>query len=202
MARTRSQKKAAKARRRALDLPELEPIPKRERNGRVSRKEKLRDMAAETLATRCRHAGIAPDAKNKRDMRSPWNGCHAGRAMAAQVSDHQTRLQLWDAIQHMRRVQAAYDRACGAPRRHAKCLALLAPTDVIEAGADSPPTDLRSPEEIDRQAVSAWMRLKGWLWLAGPDAVGCEAVVIDDAQCRDAAALVRVLCVVADGIKK
>ena len=35
--------------------------------------------------------------------------------MAAWVTDHEERGELWDAIQHMRRVQRAYDAAIARP---------------------------------------------------------------------------------------
>lgn len=133
-----------------------------------------------------------------REAMQPWYGCEAGRAMAS-VTEPQDRPRLWSAIQHARRVQAAYDRALGAPSRHATCLRLLAPPDRLSTDADAPPPDLRDEDTRYRHAVRAWMQLQGALMsCANADASVFRRTVLDDERCADSAALVRVARVVAD----
>lgn len=219
-ARTKGQKIAEKKAR--AGLPELEPVPRKKRRGKA----RMGDIGpkeagdVQTLETRARHAGQAivrvdPAEQDKakrrvqrqiradqlRDMRAPWRGCEAGRSMASVVTDEKARAVLWGAIQHMRRVQANYDRSIGAPNRHAQCLRLLLPLDEMTADASTPPIDLRTDEDKRRQAVSAWMAMQGWLGYTGKDAASiCKATVIDDDRCADAASLVVALHCVADGI--
>lgn len=151
------------------------------------------------LIARCRQAGLDPTPAAIREMRAPWHGCNAGRAMAAEVADERERGSLWDAIQHVRRTVAAYDRAVMAPARHPVCLRLLLPLEALTADASSPPLDDRTDEERERQAVSAWMAVKGWLaYVPKPVASAAWACIVDDAPAR--AGLVTALRCVADGI--
>ena len=112
------------------------------------------------------------------------------------------RRDLWDAIQHMRQVYAAYDASICAPKRFATCLAILAPTEAMEADAASPPLDTRTDEDRVRAARSAFQALQGWLRRLDRRAtVEAIRVVINDERCRDPAAMVRALHCVVDGIK-
>ncbi|MDO5644019.1 MAG: hypothetical protein Q4G26_16715, partial [Paracoccus sp. (in: a-proteobacteria)] len=177
------------------------------------------DGVVKALEARARHSGItladpmiaATRAERKaaaearaaqiRDMRAPWYGCNAGRAMAAQVSADFERADLWSAICHIRATQIAYDRAIGAPNRHAQCLRLLAPVDALHADATSPPLDMRTDDERKRQAVTAWRIVERWMMASGVAAGECRRVVIDDQRCRDPRKVVRALYCVVDGIK-
>ena len=204
-ARTKARKLADK-RRRITDagLPELAPIASRKIRGRARMKQIKAENDADTpvLAARCRQAGKPITEATMREAKAQWNGCNAGRAMAAQVSGEIERAELWDAIQHMRKVQAAFDRAIGAPNRHAQCLRLLLPNEAMEADAATPPKDDRTDGEKYTQAVSALMSLEGWLGYVESDASSvCKRCVIDDATCMDAEAMVRALRCVSDGIK-
>lgn len=226
-----ARRKKQEAARQAANLPELAPIQKPvqpRHKGRFARAatEAGADIAA--LEARCRQAGIeivtVPNAPKKpgddtnelrearrqarhrralqmRDTRAPWNGCEAGRAMARLIGDERERGALWDAIQHMRAVWLAYDRAMVAPHRHAQCLRLLAPTEAMQADASTPPSDPRSEAERYRQAKAARETVARWLrGVVVRDAMICISVVIDDARCRDAEALIRALRCVADGM--
>lgn len=216
---SKAQKRAAKRARQDMDIAET---PKKMKRGRqrmaeIADAHKGADHGA--LEARARKAGIdlanpkgktdkasrteamERRAEQLRDLRAPWHGCNAGRAMASAVTGDRDKSELWTAICHIRKVQAAYDRAIGAPTRHAQCLRLLLPLEAMEADASSPPVDLRSDEEKQRQAVSAWMKVQGWLDHAKADAGECKRVVIDDERCRDPDALVRALQCVVDGIK-
>lgn len=184
-----------------LDLPGLASVPRRQPNGQKRRTLEERDPSVVALSARCRHIGAKVDAAELREARSPWFGCRAGRAMAAAVRDHDERSRLWDAIQHMRRVQVAMDRAIGAPSRHARCLRLLVPVEAMSADAETPPVDERSDEERLRDATRASMRVEGWLGytdkLARSEAL---RVVVDDGEVRDVAGLLSALLCVSDGL--
>ena len=120
----------------------------------------------------------------------------------AEVADPQDRPDLWDAIQHMRRVVATYDREIGAPTRHAQCLRLLAPVDAMEADAASPAPDDRDDETRMRDAVRGYNGLMGQIaQIERITRRRALAVVLDDDLCFDATGLVEVLRVVSDGIK-
>lgn len=150
-ARTRGAKARAKHRRRislalgqSVDLPPLRKPP-----------EPPADQVA--LEARIRH-GIPADRAN-----SPMAGCWAGRVIlnarlpAAEESD------LWQAVQHIRRVKAAWWYSIGAPKPDAQCLRILAPTDALATSADAPAFDDRSEQEraiaADREnrALEAWV---------------------------------------------
>lgn len=179
----------------------LASVPRRERSGRISRVGVQRDAAGEALEVRCKQMGRAVNAANIRDMRAPWWGCNAGRAMAQEITSDAERAELWDAICHMRRVVTVYDAVIGAPHRHATCLRLLAPSSGLGADASTPALDERSPEQRQRDAVSGLMRLEGWLGHCDKRAMGeAKRAVWDDAAVSDPAALVAALRCVADGL--
>lgn len=201
-AKSRAQRRAARRARREADtgLPDIEPIKRREGNGRKSRAGVSRDASVPVLIGRCLRRGVDPTPDEIRESRAPWWGCEAGRAMARH-SAAGDRESLWGAIQHMRRVTAAYDAACGAPRRHAVCLRLLTPPDRLEVTAETPPLDDRPDAERSRAAVSAWMAMHSWLGRADKvDAGEALRVVIDDTPARNPAGLVQALRCVADGV--
>lgn len=202
-ARTKARKLADKRRRQfgICDL-DIAPTPKREPNGQHSRRGQARSPDIETLKSRCIQMGKAITPENIKDMRAPWWGCSAGRAIGQAVMEDKTRQDLWTAIQHMRRTVTVYDAAIGAPRRHAVCLRLLAPTDEMATDADAPPLDTRSDADKMRQAVSALMSMETWLGYADKNAASeAKRVVVDDGICVDADGLICALRCVSDGIK-
>jgi hypothetical protein len=185
-----------------LDLPGLAPVTRRQPNGQRRRTVEDRDASVQALKVRCRLAGLPETAAGLREARAPWLGCRAGRAMAAAVTDHEERAQLWDAIQHLRRVQVAHDRAIGAPTRHARCLRLLVPVEAMSADAATPPVDERSDEERQRDATRALMRVEGWLGYTDKRARSeVLRVVVDDGEVRDVAGLLSALLCLSDGLK-
>lgn len=193
--RRRRRRRIAEA---GITLPGADPVPQR-RSGPGRPRKSQEDARMQMLRARCAIMGWPQTPGNLREVAAPWYGCNAGRAVAAHAprADHPA---LWDAIVWMRRAVAAYDAAIGAPRRHAVCLRLLAPTETTEASADSPPPDLRSDIDRHTQAVAAWMRLHGII--GRHDAATASMAlrcVIDDGPARDAAALVKVLRAVMDG---
>ena len=196
-----ARRRAKRARKNDTGLPDLAEIPSREKNGRKSRAGVKRSADAPALIVRCRRREVAPTEAELRESKAPWWGCCAGSAMARAVTDDRERAELWDAITHMRKTVSAYDAACGAPSRHAKCLQILAPVDAVEASAESAPIDTRSDDERSRSAVSAWMQLHGWLGYTDK-AAASEAwrVVIQDEPDRDVPGLLSALRCVADGV--
>lgn len=107
---------------------------------------------------------------------------------------------LWGAVTHMRRTLAAYDRACGAPQRHPKCLSILTPPDHLGATADSPAFDDRPEEERSRSAIAAYMTLQGWLGHCDNAArSACLRAVVDDTGVNDLPGIILALQCVVDG---
>lgn len=195
-------KKRARKLRAVAEQFALAPIQPRMADGRHKRERADKEPSIQTLQARCRHMGKEVTHENIRDMRAPWWGCYAGRLIAQEPMTEQDRLHLWDAIQHMRKVIAAYDAAIGAPRRHAACLRLLAPTDAMKADASSPATDDRTPEQIQRDATSSLMRLEGWLGYADKTAASeAKRVVWDDQIVTDGPAILSALRCVSDGLR-
>jgi hypothetical protein len=195
---SRAVKRARK--RNRISLPHGEVAITPQRQGR--RTDIVPDARKETLSTRAKQCG-QPDTPEGRDAVSgPQYGCAVGRAIMQ--GDKAERVDLWEAVKHMRRVWIAYDRAIGAPSRHAKCLAILAPTDAMTADAASPAPDLRTEDDIYRQAIGAYMRLRGWLgYVEGAAQSTVIRAVVDepDDEVRDWATIRRALLCVVDGIK-
>ena len=196
-----AKRRARKDRSRMISLPGADPVESRATGRDRRHTNQPEDPSMTALQSRCRRDGVKPTDEAIREMRAQWHGCNAGRAMAS-VTPPAERQDMWDAIQHMRRVVTAYDASLGAPRRHAVCLRLLVPSEPLEADAATPPLDDRSDADKQRQAVSAWMMMFGWLnWTDKAAAREALRVVVDDERCRDADGLVTALRCVSDGIK-
>ncbi|MGR3480867.1 hypothetical protein [Salipiger marinus] len=196
--RRRAKKSAVSS---GIDLPELAPVKRREPNGQARRTAGDRDASVAVMKVRCRQVGLQPGAANLREVRGPWFGCSAGRAMAAIVTDHEERAELWDAIQHMRGVQGFYDAVIGAPSRHARGMRLLLAPEALETDADTPPVDDRTDEEKLRDATAARMRLEGWLGYTDKAARSAAmSAVLDDCAPGDAEGMVTALRCVSDGL--
>lgn len=193
-------RRARKAEEHALtkDPFALAEVPRREPNGKPARREKAgADRPA--LVKRASMQNKAITDATIREMRAPWFGCNAGRA-AYLVSPHDIE-EHWQAICHMRRVVTTYDREIGAPNRHAQSLRLLIPSDRLEATAETPPIDERTPEKRQDDAVAAYMRLQGWMMHADADARHAASdAVLDDMPARDPIGIVNVLRCVWEGM--
>lgn len=194
---SKSQRRANKRRAAAISLPG-EPRAEhvaRQPDGRV----KPEDARKTVIEARIRQCGIKDTPDARRDMADPMLGCAIGRALSGKAN----RAALWEAVCHARRTVAAYDHACGAPRRHPQVLRILAPRDVMHADAASPALDMRTPEERDRQAVAAWARMHGWLMHCdGAARTAFHRAVIDeiDAPIRDLPGVLNVLACIAEGM--
>lgn len=150
---------ARRAKKRSITLPGAETATQPRGPGRPA----TEDAHRKALGVRAARLGYPDTADGRRAVSGPEFGCAVGQAIMASGHSKDGKADLWQAVCHMRRVWLAYDRAIGAPARHAKCLAILAPTEAMTADAASPAPDLRSPEDRARQAVAAYMRLRGWL---------------------------------------
>lgn len=179
----------------------LAEVPRREPNGKPSRAAKAGpDRPALIKRASIMNKPITDE--TLRDMRAPWHGCSAGVAIAKWSDHDHEREKLWQAVCHMRKTVAAYDRAIGAPSRHAQCMRLLLPLEAMQADAASPPLDDRTPEEKQRQAVSAWMQMHGWLtYTDGRAASEALRVVIDDGEVKDTRGLMSALFCVYEGLQ-
>lgn len=151
--------------------------------------------ATETAAkARLRVHGYLGGQNDERALLDPLMGCAVGRALIKNQ-----RRDLWSAVQHMRRVWAAYDAAIGAPSRHAQCLRILAATGALTS--DRARVDDRTADERDTAAVTSWMRLQGWLdHVSRHDRSVTIAAVVDDHPVTSWPGLARALECVADGI--
>lgn len=128
-------------------------------------------------------------------------GCEVGIALLLDNIAADLRADLWNAVKHMRRVWAAYDRALGAPNRHPVCLRILAPVDPMTASASDPAPDDRPEAERYQAAIRAFMAVQGWLGFADARArSACIAAVVDDASVSDWAGVKLALACVADGV--
>lgn len=161
-------------RKRAITLAGGQTVPQRPTGRDRSHTNQHEDARMTALTARSRQAGISLD-----DAKAPWHGCAAGRAMAATApsSDH---LALWGAICHMRAVYASYWRYGGIPAPYAKCLSILAPSEHLEATADSPAPDLRDDATKARQATAAMMRIEGALQSVG--AICAKQIILGDVE--------------------
>lgn len=114
------------------------------------------------------------------------------------------RAELWNAAQHARATQLAYDRAIGSPRRHAQVARILAPADAMHADASSPAPDFRSEDDKYRQAISAQMRVEGWIGHTDAQAISAfkQAVINDpDGPVKDWAGVLNCLRCIAEGLR-
>lgn len=191
-----------RAKRNQISLPHGEVVIVPQRQGK--RTDIMPDAHKETLSTRARHCGQPDTPEGRKAVEGPEFGCAVGRAIIANTKDAGERADLWQAVKHMRTVWLTYDAAIGAPSRHAKCLAILAPTEAMTADASSPAPDLRTDEDRYRQAIAAYMSLCGWLCHVEGRAQSLTIrAVIDepDEACVVWEAVHRALQCVVDGIK-
>ncbi len=138
-------------------------VEQRPTQGRRTDLEQPKDVRKPALEARCRVAGVRPTPEALKAAESQLRGCSVGRLIDAMPIDADLRKALWNAAQHARKTQLAFDRAIGSPSRHAQVVRILAPSDVMHADASSPAPDDRTPEERVRQATRAQMQLEGWI---------------------------------------
>ena len=197
---SRAQRKRRK-RAASISLPGGETMP--QRIGGPGRPRGVAEAANKSaLKTRQRLFANADSPKDESAFSDPRWGCSVGRLILTEP-EHR-RADLWNAAQHTRKTQLAYDRAIGAPSRHAQCLRILSPVAAFEADAASPAPDIRTAEERERQAVSAWTQVQGWIGHTDARAISAfkQAVINDpDGPVKDWPGVLACLQCIAEGLK-
>lgn len=194
---TKAQKRERQAKLAVAGLPGLAPSKSRKRG--KARMMELHgapsvDESLDAIRIRCRRAGVAPTEAAMREARALWTGCEAGRVMCDLVKAHDERSALWDAMQRIRRVYAAYDRAMGAPMRHAQSLRIMLPVDEMQTNADAPAPDLRDEQQRHDDAMRAWSRLQSDMGRYGRyAALVTERCVVDNQPCSQPEAMMLVV---------
>ena len=187
---------------------------KRTKSGRLSRAIAAQAERTQTQTKAARDETLST-ARQARERQLPKHlagmaldqmaGCTAGRTIIATEVARDAQADLWNAVQHMRKVYAAYDRLHGL-NRYAQVARILAPVSAMEADASSPAFDDRDDETKQRQAVAAWMQVQGWLGcIDSAAAQECKAVVIglpEDATARRPAMMLAGLAAIVRGLKK
>jgi hypothetical protein len=154
--------KAARRRlkkRAMITLPGQAPQPQRGNQG--ARNELDRAPMETVLTARLQRLRLPDTPENRTKASNPLAETEIGRRIMDQPQE--ARDALANAAKHLASVYAAYRASIGAPQPTAKCLAILAPTDAMEAADHHIPIDTRSDEDRARAAQSAWMRVHGWL---------------------------------------
>ena len=199
-------RKAAQAIKRAISLGGGASVPQKPQGRDRSHTHKPEDARRPVLQARCRIAGIDATPEAMQAAVDPRMGCAVGRmieAMHPKGKHDDERPDLWQAVHHIRRVWMAYDKACGAPARHAQCLRILTNGEAFEAS--SAPVDDRPQEDRDRSAVAAWMALQGWLaYVDAPAKQAAIICIVDEAECarvHNWPGVLRALRCVVEGIK-
>lgn len=195
-AERKRRKKAA-----TISLPGGESVPQRiEGAGRP--RNVVEDARRTALQARCRVFGLPDTPEGLRASGEPRWGCSVGRLILTEPEAK--RADLWNATQHARATQLAYDRAIGAPSRHAQVARILSPVAAFEADASSPAPDYRTEDDRFRQAVAAQMRVEGWIGHTDSRAVSAfrQAVINDpDGPVRDWPGVLACLQCIVEGLR-
>ena len=198
---SKAERKRRKNRAKAIiTLPGGEAVPQTQ--PKDSRRGRAEDARKTALQARCRVFASADSPKDESAFSDPRWGCSVGRLILTEP-EHR-RADLWNATQHARATQLAYDRAIGAPNRHAQCLRILAPVDAMQADAASPAPDDRSVEERVRDATRAQMQVEGWIGHTDSRAVSAfrQAVINDpDGPVRDWPGVLACLQCIVEGLR-
>ena len=205
---SKAAKRRARKSRQSDDIQGLAAIPRRPKKRGKARMTELNRIAKDVdesihlLETRCRHAGKPITEEAMREAKAPWAGCEAGQAMAREVTNEEKRSQLWDAIQYIRRVYAAYDRAMCAPIRHAQSMRIMLPVDVMHADAASPAIDSRDDIERQADAERAYASVQKLVGRYGRYAASITVnCVVDNQRCENTTAMVLALENVSNALR-
>lgn len=198
---SKAERKRRKSRAKAsITLPGGEVAPQTQPTD--PRRERPEAANKSALKTRQRLFASHDGPRDERAFLDPLWGDSVGRLILT-GPEHQ-RADLWNAAQHARKTQAAYDRAIGAPSRHAQCLRILAPVDAMQADAASPAPDDRSLEDRVRDATRAQMQVEGWIGHTDARAISAyrQAVINDpDGPVRDWPGVLACLQCIAEGLR-
>lgn len=195
-AERKRRKKAA-----TISLPGGEAVPQRIEGAGRPRK-MVEDARKTALQARCRVFGLSDTTEALKASVAPLWGCSVGRMILTEPEHH--RPDLWNAAQHARATQLAYDRAIGAPNRHAQVARILSPVAAFEADASSPAPDYRTEDDRFRQAVAAQMRVEGWIGHTDSRAISAfrQAVINDpDGPVKDWPGVLACLQCIAEGLR-
>lgn len=180
IAERKRRKRAAK-----ISLAGGEAVDQRPTQGRRTDLDTPKDARRGAMEARCRHLGVRPTPDALKAAESQLMGCSVGKLLTDLPVSAETRQALWQAAQHARKVQLAFDRAIGSPNRHATAARILAPVEAMHADAASPAPDDRTPEERVRQATRALMMLEGWIGYTDSKAISAfKQAVINDPDGR------------------
>lgn len=196
-AERKRRKKAA-----TISLPGGETVPQHVGRGNGGGPRIAEAANKSALKTRQRLFAGHDGPEDERAFLDPRWGDSVGRLILSE--SEAKHAPLWNAAQHARKTQAAYDRAIGAPSRHAQCLRILAPVDAMQADAASPAPDDRSLEERVRDATRAQMQVEGWIGHTDSRAVSAfkQSVINDpDGPVRDWPGVLACLQCIAEGLK-
>ena len=192
---SRAQRRLQRKRRNQITLAGGETVDSASIVTRGRRADLTSEGPPVALMARARMAGCDLDA-----AKSPLAGCAVGRSLMAEKLHKDERADLWQAVCHIRRVWVAYDRAIGAPSRHAQCLRILAPVDAMTT--EGATFDDRPEEDRHRAAVGAYMAVQGWLGHVDNAARSAAIIaVVDDAGLPNWPGIMRALRCVSEGIK-
>lgn len=202
--KTKARTKSQRRRKGKITLPGGEEASARP-TGRDRRHthQPQEDARLPMLTARARQQGLPATKETLTKMTAQYNGCEAGKAISAQPISDAAKADLFAAVQHVRKTWAAFDRAIGAPDRHAKVARILAPTAAMEATAASPAIDMRDDETKLRQAVAARQAVEGWLCYAdnaAAHAVKLHCLDEPDVPVRDVAGMIAGLLCICDGL--
>ena len=155
----RAYTKGAKLRAKK-SMPELAPVERREKDGRIKRStrdgyERAPDDVV--LKARARHMGKPEQKKSK--MRDAALGYAAGRAIYA-LHEGRPAARLWAAYTGLTDAEARYIRHSSGRSLYAKTARLEYLPERFESRADDRP-DLRSEDEKFHDAANRWMYWRG-----------------------------------------
>lgn len=196
-AECKRRKRRAKAK---ISMPGAEAVLQVQPND--PRRERAEDARKSALKTRQRLFAGHGGPKDEGAFSDQLWGCSVGRLILSEPE--QDRPNLWNATQHARATQLAYDRAIGAPNRHATCLRILSPSEPMTADASSPAPDYRTDDDKYRQAIAAQMRVEGWIGHTDARAISAfkQAVINDpDGPVRDWPGVLACLQCIAEGLR-
>lgn len=149
---------AKKRAKKAAQEFALAATPRRNAVGRTRagqiRHERREDVQSTALNARARQMGA-----DKADMAEPMLSEDAGRCLWVSCHPDEAR-RLWGHYVRMTAAEARYHRSLGKSI-HAKAAKIEAMQERFETSADDAPPDLRSQEERDRAAASAWAQVRG-----------------------------------------
>lgn len=158
-----------RARARKLEarkaLPELAAVPRREADGKTTRKKRTAALRADRkpckTALQARARMMGKDVRDAEEMRHQALGEPAGRAIFS-VLEGRDAARLWDVYAGLTAAEARYAKIVLGVPINAKVAKIEFLPERMETNADDA-LDLRSDDEKHRDAVNSWMRWRGYV---------------------------------------